>query len=86
MSPPSHDTIWPPEQIQVMAKRAVASVGGPIGFEAIGPKFRRAVIAAAAWDAVRTGAMTGPITITQEQMNAIETALRRAAGIPEGDD
>ena len=87
MNSPSyeHDTIWPIEQIRIMAKRAVDAVGGKRGFEAMGPTFRRAVIAAAAWDAVRTGAMVGPVTITQKQMHAIEKALRKAAGIQEGD-
>ena len=39
MAKPSyeHDAIWPPDQIKVMAKRAVDDVGGKAGFRAIGP-------------------------------------------------
>jgi len=83
--PYEHATVWPPEQIRIMAERAVDAVGGKTGFQAIGPTMRRAVIAAAAWDAVRTGAMMGPVTITQAQMNAVEVAMRKAAGMREED-
>jgi len=81
-----HEAIWPAEQIRIMAKRAVDAVGGRAGFEAIGPTMRVAVIAQACWEAVRTGAMVGPVTITQRQMYAVEQAMRRAAGIREDAD
>jgi len=80
-----HEAIWPPEQIKIMAKRAVDAVGGRAGFEAIGPTMRRAVIAQACWDAVRTGATVAPVTITNRQMYALEHAMRKAAGMREED-
>lgn len=80
------DTIWDREQIRTLAKRAVDSVGGKAGFRAIGPTMRRAVIAEACWNAVRTAAMVAPITITQRQMYGFEKAMRRAAGMTEEDD
>lgn len=88
MSTPSyeHDAIWPKDQIRIMAKRAVDAVGGKAGFAAIGPTMRRAVIAQACWEAVRTGATMGPVTITGQQMYAVERAMREAAGMGgEGD-
>ena len=76
-----HAAIWPKDQIRQMAKDAIHAVGGERAFEFLGPRMRRAIIAAAAWDNVRVGAMSGPITITQAQMFAIEKAMREAAGI-----
>jgi hypothetical protein len=78
-----HEAIWPRDQIRIMVKRAVDAVGGERGFRAIGPTMRRAVIAAAAWDAVRTAAMMVEVTITAKQMFAVEGAMRKAAGIDE---
>lgn len=80
------ETIWDKAQIRIMAKRVVDSVGGKAGFRAIGPTMRRAVIAEACWNAVRTGAMVGPVTISQRQMFGLEQAMRRAAGMTEEDD
>jgi hypothetical protein len=78
-----HEAIWPPEQIRIMATRAVEAVGGPAGFRAIGPTMRRAIVVQACWDAVRTMAAAGPVTVTAQNMYAVERAMREAAGIAE---
>lgn len=79
-------TPWDADVIRQQVKRAIESVGGKTGFEAIGPTFRDAVISKATFDLFFTASVPAPITVSREDFANTLRAMRMAAGIADDDE
>ena len=72
---------WSKSHVKRLVKMALAPVGGHRGFEFVGRAVQEAIIAQAAWNALRVAASVNTVAVTAEMMWAIESAFRIAAGM-----
>lgn len=72
---------WPSQVIRDQAARMRGKVGGAVGWAAIGPVFRAAMVDQAVVDLFATAAIPGPITVSNDDIHATRRAIRFACGI-----
>lgn len=75
---------WPAQVIRDQAARMMETVGGAVGFRAIGPVFRAAMVDQSVMTLIASATMSGPLSVTTTDIASTRKAIRFACGIEEG--